>query len=117
VEAVGRAEVLAGGKNNSVQLQFSGRIVRVEGIEADRGQWTEVVEVISEETKVEKPCRVALNPDYVPILSGTGQGTLDIGHARTNGPLVWKSSLPVTEACDATFQYVLMPMRVEGGAE
>lgn len=117
VEAVGRAEVLAGGKNNSVQLQLSGRIVRVEGVEADRGRWTEVVQVISEETKVEKPCRVALNPDYVPILSGTGPGTLDIGHARTKGPLVWKSALPVTESCDARFQYVLMPMRVEGGAE
>jgi DNA polymerase-3 subunit beta len=116
VEAVGRAEVLAGGKNNSVQLQLEGRIVWITGNEADRGMWRESVRMISEQTKVEKVCRVALNPDYVPILSGTGQGTLDIGHARTNGPLVWKSSLPVTEACDATFQYVLMPMRVEGGA-
>lgn len=117
VEAVGRAEVLAGGKNNSVQLQLEGRIVRVEGNEADRGRWRESVQMISEETKVEKLCRVAVNPDYVPILSGTGQGTLDIGHARANGPLVWTSSLPVTEACDAGFVYVLMPMRVEGGAE
>jgi DNA polymerase-3 subunit beta len=117
VEAVGRAEVLAGGKNNSVQLQLSGRIVRVEGVEADRGRWTEVVQVISEETKVEKPCRVALNPDYVPILSGTGPGTLDIGHARTKGPLVWRSWLPLTAGCDAQFTYVLMPMRGEGGAE
>ena len=117
VEAVGRAEVLAGGENNSVQLQLEDRFVWITGNEADRGMWRESVRMISEETKVEKVCRVAVNPDYVPILSGTGQGTLDIGHARANGPLVWKSSLPVTEACDARFQYVLMPMRVEGGAE
>jgi DNA polymerase-3 subunit beta len=117
VEAVDRAEVLAGGDKNSVGMLFRGRKVTVSADEMDRGKWTEALEIIPDEWSVTEACRVNINPDYVPPMAGTGQGRLDIGHARTLGPLVWQSLLPLTEGCDAQFTYVLMPMRVEGGGK
>ena len=117
VEAVGRAEVLAGGDKNSVGLRFYSREVTVSADEMDRGKWTEKLEIIPAEWLVTEACRVNINPDYVGVMGGTGPGRLDIGHARSSGPLVWRSLLPLTEGCDANFTYVLMPMRVEGGAE
>lgn len=117
VEAVGRAEVLAGGDKNSVGLRFYSREVTVSADEMDRGKWTEKLEIIPAEWLVTEACRVNINPDYVGVMAGTGPGRLDIGHARSSGPLVWRSMLPLTEGCDANFTYVLMPMRVEGGAE
>lgn len=115
VEAVGRAEVLAGGDKNSVGLRFYSREVTVSADEMDRGKWTEKLEIIPAEWLVTEACRVNINPDYVGVMEGTGVGRLDIGHARSGGPLVWRSLLPLTEGCDANFTYVLMPMRVEGG--
>jgi DNA polymerase-3 subunit beta len=117
VEAVARAEVLAGGDKNSVGLRFYSREVTVSADEMDRGKWTEKLEIIPAEWLVTESCAVNINPDYVPPMGGTGPGRLDIGHARDNGPLVWRSLLPLTEGCDANFTYVLMPMRVEGGAK
>lgn len=115
VEAVGRAEVLAGGDKNSVGLRFYSREVTVSADEMDRGKWTEKLDIIPAEYLVTESCAVNINPDYVPPMGGTGPGRLDIGHARDNGPLVWRSLLPLTEGCDAQFTYVLMPMRVDGG--
>jgi len=117
VEAVSRAEVLAGGEQNSVGLLFHSREVTVSADEMDRGNGTEKLEIIPAEWLVTEACRVNINPDYVPPMGGAGPGRLDIGRARDNGPLVWRSLLPLTEGCDAQFTYVLMPMRVEGGAK
>jgi DNA polymerase-3 subunit beta len=117
VDAVGRAEVLAGGDKNSVGLRFYSREVTVSADEMDRGKWTEKLDIIPVEWLVTESCAVNINPDYVPPMGGTGVGRLDIGHARSGGPLVWRSLLPLTEGCDAQFTYVLMPMRVEGGAK
>lgn len=115
VEAVARAEVLAGGDKNSVGLRFYSLEVTVSADEMDRGKWTEKLDIIPAEWLVTESCAVNINPDYVPPMGGTGPGRLDIGHARDNGPLVWRSLLPLTEGCDAQFTYVLMPMRVDGG--
>jgi DNA polymerase-3 subunit beta len=116
VEGVGRAEVMAGGKQNSVELTFFQQEVSVLSCEMGRGEWWEKLPVVAAADDVKKICSIRLNPDYVPPMAGTGQGQLDIGHARTAGPLVWRSRLPLTAGCDAQFTYVLMPMRVEGGA-
>ena len=117
VEGVGRAEVMAGGKQNSVELTFFQQEVSVLSCEMGRGEWFEKLPVVAAADEVKRICSIRLNPDYVPPLAGTGQGQLDIGHARTAGPLVWRSRLPLTADCDAHFTYVLMPMRGEGGAE
>jgi DNA polymerase-3 subunit beta len=117
VDAVDRASLLAGGGSNSVLLEMEDRSLTVVSAEVDRGRWEETVQIIAESSPVERLCKVSVNPDYVPILSGTGQGTMDIGHVRSNGPLVWESLIPITQKCEAEFRYVLMPMRVdEGGA-
>jgi DNA polymerase-3 subunit beta len=117
VEGVGRAEVMAGGNQNSVELTFFQQDVTVRSCEMDRGEWWEKLPVVAAADDVKKMCNIRLNPDYVPPMAGTGQGQLDIGHARTAGPLVWRSMLPLTAGCDARFTYVLMPMRGEGGAK
>jgi DNA polymerase-3 subunit beta len=117
VEGVGRAEVMAGGKQNSVQLTFLQQEVSVLSCEQGRGEWWEKLPIVAAADDVKTICSMRLNPDYVPPMAGTGQGQLDIGHARTAGPLVWRSWLPLTAGCDAQFTYVLMPMRGEGGAE
>ena len=117
VEGVGRAEVMAGGNQNSVELTFFQQDVTVRSCEMDRGEWWEKLPVVAAADDVKKMCNIRLNPDYVPPMAGTGVGRLDIGHARSSGPLVWRSLLPLTAGCDANFTYVLMPMRVEGGGK
>lgn len=97
-----------------VDIMAVGRAVTVRAAAPDVGMWEETAEIISADDMMQARFEVRVNPEYAEVLGVGEQGQLDVGPARSKGPLVWRSNLT---AADQGLEYtgVLMPLRSEGG--
>jgi DNA polymerase-3 subunit beta len=97
-----------------VDIIAVGRAVTVRASAPDVGMWEETAELISADDMMQARFEVRVNPQYAEVLGVGELGELDVGPARSKGPLVWRSELT---AADHELHYtgVLMPLRSEGG--